>query len=214
MSVRGALAVLVAVLLALALVTGRALVAGEGELAAADGALRRSDLPAAIDHARRAARWYVPGAPHVAAAYARLLHVARTSEALGDRDTAIAAWRAMRSAAVETAWLSQPHASEIAAADEAVARLASAGSRPLLARDETPERAEKRLRALLAADEVPRAPWALLLVLGLLAMVAGGAAAASRAVSPDGAIDPARAKVAALVAALGLFVYALAVWHA
>lgn len=209
-----ALLALVVISLTLALVTGRALVAGESELAAADGALRRQDAISAIDHARRAARWYVPGAPHVAAAYARLIHVARTSEATGDRETAVAAWRAVRSAAVETAWLVQPHAAEIRASDEAVARLAAAGRGPLLARDETPEQAEKRLRALLSIDDAPRTPWVALLVVGLATMALGAIVAAGRGVRADGSLDLARAKVPVLVSLAGACAYALAIWRA
>jgi hypothetical protein len=211
---RNVLGLVVAVVVALGLVTARAVMLGEARLSDADAAIRRQDPMAAIDSARQAARWYVPGAPHVSAAYGRLVHLARTAEATGDRETALAAWRAIRSAAVETAWVLSPHESEVRASDIAVARLASEGPRPLLARDETPDKAERRIAALLAREDTPRTPWIVALAAGLLTLVGGAIAAAARGVLPDGSLDLARARIPAVIALAGICVYAVAVWRA
>jgi len=71
---------------------------GRAALADGDAARKRGDLPAAIDAWRAAARDYLPFAPHVDAAYDRLATAAREAETAGDPATALAAWRAIRSA--------------------------------------------------------------------------------------------------------------------
>ncbi len=72
---------------------------GEKEIALSTAALRAGDAHAAVEHARRAAGWYMPGAPHVRVAYERLLALGTAAEGLGDRDTALFAFRGVRTAA-------------------------------------------------------------------------------------------------------------------
>ncbi|HTL38531.1 MAG TPA: hypothetical protein VL326_35620 [Kofleriaceae bacterium] len=86
----------------------------------------------AIDAYETAARWYLPLAPHVDAAYARLRYIARRTDpttaqrGFADPGTALAAWRAIRSAARATRSLWTPHAGDLDAADAAIARLSGA----------------------------------------------------------------------------------------
>ena len=49
--------------------TLRVITSGEREIAASTDGLRAGDPHAATEHARRAAGWYAPGAPHVRVAY-------------------------------------------------------------------------------------------------------------------------------------------------
>jgi hypothetical protein len=211
---RRALVALALVAGAGALATGRAVADGEASLYEADAALRRQSFPEATARARTSASWYVPGAPHVPAAYARLLHIARTSEAAGDRDAALFAWQAMRSAALESRWVVQPHRRELDMADAAIARLMSESPRPVLSRDQTAEQAERSMLAQLSAHGASRAPWIGALLAGL-ALACGGALAAARlGVAPDGAILWDRVRVPFLVATAGLVLYGAAVWQA
>src|SRR5262249_25311969 len=73
---------------------------GRPELAASEAAWAAGDLLAATVHARAAARAYVPFAPHVPLAYQRLRAVAQDCEARGDVESALFAWRAIRTAAI------------------------------------------------------------------------------------------------------------------
>jgi hypothetical protein len=109
-------AIVVAVLGALSIrivIEGRAAL-GDGD----DWMLRGKPLEAA--HAYEiAARWYLPLAPHVDEAYAKLRKLAASD----DPAVQLAAWRAIRSAARATASLWTPHAADLADADAAIARL-------------------------------------------------------------------------------------------
>lgn len=68
-----------------------------------------------------AARWYLPFAPHVDEAYAKL----RAQTKSEDPAVALAAWRSIRSAARATRSLWQPRADDLAAADAAIAKLSA-----------------------------------------------------------------------------------------
>src|SRR6188768_2267110 len=104
-----AIAAVVTVVVLGVLVT-RAVWEGRGALHDGDAAAARGDLDGAIDHWRAAARWYVPFAPHVDDAYARLERAALDAEARKNGIAALAAWRAIRSSALATRWLVTPHA--------------------------------------------------------------------------------------------------------
>ncbi|MEZ4296383.1 MAG: hypothetical protein R3B70_15535 [Polyangiaceae bacterium] len=105
-------------------------VAGEREIARSTDALRAGDPHEAALHARRAAGFYAPGAPHVRVAYERLIALATKAESLGNRPLALFAWEGVRTAALETRWLVTPHAEDLTRANEAIARLQAAESRP------------------------------------------------------------------------------------
>lgn len=96
---------------------------GRAALADGDAARKRGDVAAAIDAWRAAARDYLPFAPHVDAAYDRLATAARDAEVTGDADTALAAWRAIRSASRATAGLVTPAEELAAEADRKIAIL-------------------------------------------------------------------------------------------
>ncbi|MCC6647656.1 MAG: hypothetical protein IT374_19055 [Polyangiaceae bacterium] len=189
----------------LLLATLRATWSGERALAQADQAIRAGDGGRAIAEAGRAARAYVPGAPHVPAAYLRLVHVARTSEVALDRERALLAWREVRQAALDTRWLAQPHARELAMANDAIARLSADDPRAPRARDTPGDEITARTRALLERDPATRRPAIAALLAGLLlgTLGAAGALAAARAGRPM--------KTAAIAAVAGFVAYAVAV---
>ena len=111
------LAITVAVLGALA---ARVIVSGRAALAAGDAAAAAGDVDLAIERWESAARWYLPIAGHVDDAYARLIALTGT-----DRRHALAAWRAVRSAALATRGLWTPHSADLATANAAIAEIAS-----------------------------------------------------------------------------------------
>ncbi|MCU0681102.1 MAG: hypothetical protein MUF34_02360 [Polyangiaceae bacterium] len=110
----------VSALLTLALVpVGRAWFEGRSALLAADRSLRAGDEREALNHAREAAGWWLPGSPFSEGAFARLRHVGHTAEAGGDLPTALVAWRALRASVARVRWPTaqlEAHASHARAA--------------------------------------------------------------------------------------------------
>ena len=94
----------------------RAVISGRDALGDGDDWMLRGKPAEAIRSYEAAARWYVPLAPHVDTAYAKL-------RALTAGPNALLAWRAIRSAARATRSLWQPHAADLADAEAAIARL-------------------------------------------------------------------------------------------
>jgi hypothetical protein len=183
---RAALGLLLAVVVA-ALLTARVVADGERALRASDREFDQGNLPDATLYARRAATAYVPGAPHVRAAYERLVAIATGAEASGDRASATAAWRAVRAAELETRHLWVPHPEQLARADQNLARLAAIAAVPDGdARRERRERRQREAAEALARDPIPRAPWLVLLALGFGVAVAGLGIVAARGFAPDG----------------------------
>ncbi|MDX2088248.1 MAG: hypothetical protein SFX73_10380 [Kofleriaceae bacterium] len=105
---------------ALAAIAGRVVFAGRLALADGDEAAAAGRLDEAIANWERAARWYLPLAPHVDDAYARLTDLATRSH-----PHALSAWRAVRSASLATRTLWTPHADDLAAANAQIAELSS-----------------------------------------------------------------------------------------
>ncbi|MEO6774383.1 MAG: hypothetical protein ABI467_15410 [Kofleriaceae bacterium] len=134
----------------------RAVLAGRGALADGDDWMRRGKPAEAIRSYEAAARWYVPFAPHVDTAYAKLRALTATPDAL-------LAWRAIRSAARATRSLWQPHATDLADADAQIAKL-EAGATP-----------EPWFAGRLAVDPRPSIAMAALAGLGILLGLLGAA---------------------------------------
>ena len=161
------LAVVLAVLGALAI---RVVVEGRAALAAGDY--------------ETAARWYLPFAPHVDEAYAKL----RTLTKSEDPAVALAAWRSIRSAARATRSLWQPRADDLAEADAQIAKLSAAA--PGGGKLETGDRLTWH-KERLARDVRPSLAAAILAGFGILLWVAGAFVLARRgtfAVGPTAVI--------------------------
>lgn len=103
----------------IAVLSLRVVIAGRNALGDGDDWMLRGKPELAIRSYEAAARWYVPFAPHVDAAYGKLRGLT------GDTPTGLLAWRAIRTAARATRTLWQPHAADLADADAAIARLAA-----------------------------------------------------------------------------------------
>jgi hypothetical protein len=208
----------VVVVLALALPIGgavaRTIVDGRRELAASIELLEAGDVPIAIVHARRAASAYVPFAPHVGAAYEALREIATSAELRGDRDTALVAWRAIRSASMQTRWIVEPHERERVRADAAIARISADAPQPMSMRDRRPEDLERMHASLLARDDAPRPVWSLVLLVGIAGWAFGGYWMATRGLSAEGRLVAGPARVAAMAGAVGLVAFVLALFQA
>jgi hypothetical protein len=193
----GVVLVVVLGLVSFALGTFRTLERGQQELAASDAAFDRGELEPALLHARRAALLYVPGAPHVSAAYDRLRAIALGSERAREPVLAASAWRAMRAAALETAHLWQPHGYELGEANSHLERLQPG----------PPD-------AALAAPSSwghGRAPvWALLLAAGFAAAMVGAILTIWRGVRPSGEWVLVRARLPLALTLAGVICTALA----
>ncbi|MBW2525506.1 MAG: hypothetical protein JRI23_15085, partial [Deltaproteobacteria bacterium] len=111
------------VVVLLGIATARVVVSGELEIATSTDALRRGDARAAAVHARRAAGWYAPGAPHVRVAYDRLRALARAAEEHRQYEVALLAWRGIRHAALESRWIAAPYQTDLQLANRQIARL-------------------------------------------------------------------------------------------
>jgi len=203
-----------AVVLVVAAATARVVSSGEREIALSTAALEAGDAHAAAEHARRAAGWYAPGAPHVRVAYQRLLALGTAAEGLGDRDTALYAFRGVRTAAIETRWLVTPHEDDRDKADRAIARLSAEAPRAPALRTEPPAAIEREQLEALARDEAPRTGWVVALVAGALTWAAGAIAVARRAVGATGIVSLRRALPGLLTAGIGMALWLLAIWQA
>ncbi len=212
-SVRRALVALLwsaaALILFGAVATARALWDGEREIAASDVAFDANDLRSAIEHARRAASSYVPGAPHVEQGYARLLAVARGAEATGRPELAMLAYQAQRAAVLESASLVQPFPGRLEEANRNLARLATAKTSAEGEHGETARRLFEEAQAQGGAG----AGWGALLAVGLAVAGLGLAWFASRALGPDGRIDWLRGRWALLAFLAGAALWAAAAFH-
>jgi hypothetical protein len=200
--------------LILGALTARVLWAGESEIAESSAALRRGDAQEAAVHARRAAGWYAPGAPHVRVAYERLVAIATAAEGLGDRELALLAWRGVRTAALETRWIVVPHEADLDRANRAIARIEAAAPRPPGTRTELPQRIEEKQLAALLRDEAPRTAWVVALLVGLFSWAAGAALAVRRATSEPDKLSLGKARVGILIALAGVSLWVLALWRA
>ena len=194
-----------------AALTARVVLDGAAELAASNAAFDRGELVPSLEHARRSATLYAPGAPHVTPAYERLIAIAIGAEASGQPKVAFLAWQAVRSAALESRHVWLPRQSELDRANQNLARLEA------LARDATDtDRAKTQAQALsrLNADDAPAPAWIAVLGIGFLLALVGLALAASRGLEPSGKVSFGRARLGLLLLAIGAACWTLAAYKA
>jgi hypothetical protein len=199
--------------LALAALTGRAVIDGEEQMRLSDATFDQGDLRAATEHARRGAVLYAPGAPHVQAAYERLHAIAVGAESAGKHELAQAAWRAMRGAALETRHVWVPRAAELARANDNLARLSGSDPKAQLGAAEAAA-ALDRAKSELERDHAPAALWIGVLVAGFLLSALGLGLAALRGVTPEGKLVVRDARLALVLSAVGAACWTLAVLRA
>lgn len=160
-----AIAIVLAALGALAI---RVVVEGKAALAEGDELLSSGKPAEAIRAFEASARWYLPLAPHVDEAYARL----RELMASEDPATAMLAARAIRSAARATRSLGTPHAEDLAAADQRIAKLSARDPEAAPAGNTTALREAWYLERL-SRDSRPSPGAAILAALGIVLWLGG-----------------------------------------
>lgn len=193
--------------------SARVIASGEKEIALSTAGLKAGDAHAAAEHARRAAGWYAPGAPHVRVAYERLIALGTAAEGLGDRDLALYAFRGVRTAALSTRWIVTPHEDDLEKANRAIALLSVDAPRAPGARTDPPQKVERDQLEALARDEAPRTAWVVILVAAAITWAAGALAAVRRGVTEEG-VAIRRALPGLGLAAVGLAAWLLAIWRA
>ena len=154
----------------------RAVISGRDALGDGDDWMLRGKPAEAIRSYEAAARWYVPLAPHVDAAYAKL-------SKLADGPNALLAWRAIRSAARATRSVWQPHAADLADAEAAIARLEARDTEAGAGAGASLEAREAWYDARLSEDVRASRGAAVLAGLGILILLAGAILLVRRAKS-------------------------------
>ncbi len=113
----------IAVVLVFVMVAVRVLVGGFHEDRMANQYLAEGNVVEAITAFDRSMHWYLPGSPTVARAAIGLEDIARKAESADDIETALRAWRVLRSGFYGARWIVQPGKQTIALCDENIARL-------------------------------------------------------------------------------------------
>jgi hypothetical protein len=200
----------------LGVVAIRAVWQGRAALARGDAALIAGDADGAIRWWRRAARWYLPLAPHVTAAYQRLEELAGHAEAAGDRATALAAWQGVRGSILSTRSFYTPFEERLEPANRRIAALMAAWEAELAAAGGPPPPPDPAAwhLARLSHDEAPSVGWTMVALLGLGAWLGGAALFAWRGVDGEDRLVPRTAGVAGLLVAAGLLVWMLGLHNA
>lgn len=206
---RRALAILGIVLAALGALAVRVVVEGKRALADGDAALSAQRPRDAIAHWETAARWYLPLAPHVDAAYARLAKLAQADPA-----NALAAWRAVRRAATATRSLWTPHAEDLATANAAIARLSAEHPEGAPAAGANVSERTAYFAARLGADPRPKAAAVTLAILGILSWLAGIGVVVRRGFDAAGHVARRPAMVGAALSVAGIVGWAVGLYNA
>jgi len=198
------------VVAALAVLALRVVIEGRAALAEGDAEMAQHHVVDAIAAWETAARWYLPLAPHVDDAYARLADVAK------EPAFALVAQRAIRSAALATRTLWQPHAGELAAANAAIASLSADDPDAALARSLDRGARERWHADQLAGEARPHGFFRVLAALGIACWLGGLAWALRRGMTaegqPEGAGPPAPPSRRPLMIGAGVAIFGLLAW--
>jgi hypothetical protein len=205
--------VLVAVTV-VAVLTLRVVVAGELEVAESSRALLAGDPREAAEHARAAALWYAPGAPHVRVAYERLLALGEAADKRHDTDLALFAYRAVAHASASTRWALGVHEADARRANEAIARIESTLPRPPEKSLEPAPVIERAELAELSRKHGPRVEWIVALAGSFVVWVAGLFWVLVRGFDGAGRLSLARSAIGLGAGVLGLAGWLVALYWA
>lgn len=198
----------------LAVLISRAVWEGRSALADGDEAAASGDIDAAISSWRRAARWYVPLAPHVSSAYDRLEKAGREAEAAGDTTTALRAWRGVRSSILATRSFYTPQSHRLGPANARIARLMAAIEGPRADPEKTAAEREAWHLELLERPVGPSVFWSIVAIVGFLTWIGGAFWFAWGGLdSDDRLVKPVAVRTGILVLA-GLLIWMLGLFKA
>ena len=164
----------------------RVLWGGRAECGRADDEIEAGRPYQAVLHYERAVRWYLPGSPYSGRAVDALWTMGEEAEAAGDPELALFAYRGLRASAHATRSFYQPYARRISDAEEHIATLMAAD--PAARWPDRALDAEERRGIVLdnlREHEDPVTGWVIVLELGFLAWLGGGAALAWRMGRPE-----------------------------
>lgn len=198
----------------LGVVVTRAVWEGRSALSKGDAAQAAGNTSEAVTWWRRAARWYVPLAPHVNAAYDRLEDLAKKAEAKGDTKTALAAWRGIRGSILATRSFYVPHSDRLDPANKAIAALMARSESPSVDAGKSEQQRADWHYALLARDESPSVFWSFIAILGFGLWVGGGVLMALRGVSREDRLVLRQAAYAGGMVLGGLVIWLLGLYNA
>ena len=198
----------------LGVVVTRAVWEGRGALADGDDAIEAGDRDGAIRWWRRAARWYVPLAPHVGDAYDRLEKLGAAAEEEGDLETALAAWQGVRGSILATRSFYTPHEDRLEPANRHIASLMQRMEGAAADPGKDAAAREAWHFELLARDEAPSVGWTLVALVGFGLWIGGGVQVALRGVSPEDRLVARAATTAGVLVLVGLFVWLLGLYNA
>lgn len=184
----------------------RAIWEGRSALHDGDAAAAHGDTGAAIDLWRRAARWYVPLAPHVDDAYDRLEAAAVEADRRGQTETELAAWRGIRSSVLATRWLITPHADRLARADQRIASLM--GSQP------GSSGGEAFYLEQLRREDAPSLPWVVVALGGFGLWIGGCAHFVRRGLDAEDRLIRRAASASGGMVVIGLVVWVVGLYNA
>lgn len=167
------------------------------------------DVECRIAYAMRATKWYVPFASHPAEGYELLRNIARQAESVGDVETALIAWQAIRGGARATRSFYQPFEDRAREADAQIAILLAARPPPGIDKDKPREKIVLEHRQDLARTEGPN-PVATVALYAGLALAIFGAYRAMETTGPDAETDRRRRMTSLAIGAVGLLTLVLA----
>lgn len=202
---RRVIAAAVIVGLCLGVVVTRAIWQGRSRVAEGDRAMARGKIDTAVLSWSRAARWYVPLAPHVGQAHHRLADFAQRAEADGKPGQALMAWRALRSSILATRSFYTPSGDRLEQANRAIARLMAAEVAPAETAPAGTSEADQYQR--LAEDSAPSVLWSLIALLGLGLWIGGGLLFALHGVDAADRLVARAAVTSGVMVAVGLVVW-------
>ncbi|MCP4445738.1 MAG: hypothetical protein GY811_10415 [Myxococcales bacterium] len=205
---RRLLIVLASISLCVGVLSARALWEGRSALQAGDAALAEGDSAGAVRWWRRAARWYLPMAPHVGTAYDKLRGLAATAEERGEPQVAIAAWTGIRSSVRATRSFYTPYSDRLTEADAHIAKLMAQAEFDADTSKNVKEAEDWHL-ALLGRDQMPSVGWSIIALLGMALWIGGGFAFALRGVDENDRLVPKAAAYSGAAVALGLLTWLL-----
>lgn len=208
----GLRALLVA-LAVLALILLRVTLGGRAEYLAGLDARAAQDEAEAVRRFEAAAHWYLPGAPWVEASLGALASIAEARAERGDRDGALRAWMALRSAVLGTRGLYVPNRPWLEEADAAIATLwltDPEAAWPPREGGEAARRAEAE--RVLSAYPMPDPGWSLAAVLGFLGWIGAAVGFVMGGFDAEGALRrrPALAWGGAVIACFALWLIGMA----